>query len=1073
MAASPVVSMQASSSDQNEPDSTFESPSQSKWDQALERLRKEDQEQFDLARKSFNNPHNVLSSVLEAANKRKEECLKKRWKLVVNGRTIIMRDVLEKLSVWVKKLVAIGDIAIQYNPVSAALPWAALRLILQASINDMEVFGSILISLERVANFMTLSGIIETQYFGTKTKQSRELSNLLSNSMINLYTAILQHLAEILHYYKSTTLTRIAKSISTSQVDIEAKLLPVTRARDDLWHLISLAETEKRDVGFAKVESIERQIQDVDERGHAKIQSMANALQQPIDRIDARLAEIHDGLQRDIRLKILRAISPMPYGVHHKAACKGRLEGSGRWLLRKPAYGEWIGVSSSSVLWLHGIPGSGKTKLASLVIDELKEHEHLAYCYCMKNPAEPHRAQGNRILASIVRQFASVALNTPILPPVVSYYESAIDGLVDFDDLALTVEDSVDLLLQLFEEYPAVVLVIDALDEVNQEDRQEILDALSSLLTKSACLVRVFISSRSNYDIALHLSGSPNIYIKASDNTEDISAFIDKQLTSARLLHGQLMPSLRDEIIKVLTSGANGMFRWVDLQIQSLRPLKVAADVTARLGKLPNTLEGSYWEIFQQIEDSGENAFRLATLTFQWLLYAQDSMPIDGFAVLASTALASKHSGVITSEQILDVCSNLIVIRLNSFGFVHLSVREFFEQIHKRGIETYLPERSHVAIGGACLQYLHTASISAKQEESYDKRLAEIDVVETLRYRVLTKYPWVLRPYSKELSAITAHNFKADVPSGYAATYGIYHVQEAGALRMEQPLSGIIQTFMLEKSETPSGSICTVARGFVTWCAIIYALRHRHSRYRPSSRKYLPIFITIFPPSPVWLACAFEWYELVEYLYQFQYAGINELRFVKELAHPQPVTPYWYAVLTKRTDLADCLVRAKADTIRKISVKEDIVELMTIAAKSGDFAFIRFLSRQDFSGQEVADQAFIEAVRAVLQTIGNGDSDPYRDLDNRALLMKREAKMAVAAIVMAARAHTRQTSSRLLAAVYDMNRKFLKKRRIALHFAAVSGQDKVMNALLDHSAEVNALDNDGKTPLHLAAAHLS
>jgi hypothetical protein len=81
-----------------------ESKSASRWAEALQRLSKEDRAQFELAQKGIEDPKSVLSNVLEATNKRKEECMKKRWKLVIKGQTIIVRDILEKLSSWVQKL---------------------------------------------------------------------------------------------------------------------------------------------------------------------------------------------------------------------------------------------------------------------------------------------------------------------------------------------------------------------------------------------------------------------------------------------------------------------------------------------------------------------------------------------------------------------------------------------------------------------------------------------------------------------------------------------------------------------------------------------------------------------------------------------------------------------------------------------------------------------------------------------------------------------------------------------------------------------------------------------------------
>ena len=109
---------------------------------------------------------------------------------------------------------------------------------------------------------------------------------------------------------------------------------------------------------------------------------------------------------------------------------------------------------------------------------------------------------------------------------MVRQYEDAIAGFADFEDQAWTTEECTEVLVHLVEEYPAVTFVLDVLDEVNQEDRLELMDALARLLQESSTLVRDFISSRDNYDIMLHLDGTPNIYIEADDNAEDIAAFM-------------------------------------------------------------------------------------------------------------------------------------------------------------------------------------------------------------------------------------------------------------------------------------------------------------------------------------------------------------------------------------------------------------------------------------------------------------------------------------------------------------------------------------------------------------------
>lgn len=57
--------------------------------------------------------------------------MEKRWKIEINGKTVYLRDVCDKIILWINKFKEIGDIVMQYDPGHAALPWAAFRLLLQ------------------------------------------------------------------------------------------------------------------------------------------------------------------------------------------------------------------------------------------------------------------------------------------------------------------------------------------------------------------------------------------------------------------------------------------------------------------------------------------------------------------------------------------------------------------------------------------------------------------------------------------------------------------------------------------------------------------------------------------------------------------------------------------------------------------------------------------------------------------------------------------------------------------------------------------------------------------------------
>jgi hypothetical protein len=56
-------------------------------------------------------------------------------------------------------------------------------------------------------------------------------------------------------------------------------------------------------------------------------------------------------------------MSAEPYIQHHKQTKGEVLKGTGKWLLENPSFLKWKNESASSILWIRGIPGSGKSKL--------------------------------------------------------------------------------------------------------------------------------------------------------------------------------------------------------------------------------------------------------------------------------------------------------------------------------------------------------------------------------------------------------------------------------------------------------------------------------------------------------------------------------------------------------------------------------------------------------------------------------------------------------------------------------------------------------------------------------------
>lgn len=294
----------------------------------------------------------------------------------------------------------------------------------------------------------------------------------------------------------------------------------------------------------------------------------------PINRIVMTLEQLKDNQDAESRRTqtgtILKWLSTIPHPSHHRLASEGVLKGSTLWFLRTNEFMEWERSSSSSILWLHGIPGSGKSKIIASTIQYLQQQRAsssnsapLAYFYCSRNTQERFRADPAIILRSILKQLSLVRGH--IWDPVRNLYEKR-----ELEEMAigsspseLTLDETTDLILELLDSNPATI-VIDALDECDPSRRNDLLYALDRIIRDSSSLVRVLVSSRDDNDIVVRLENSPNIYIAAHNNFEDIKAFTVKELTTSilrrRMLSGNVSPRLRNTITTALLEGAQGMY---------------------------------------------------------------------------------------------------------------------------------------------------------------------------------------------------------------------------------------------------------------------------------------------------------------------------------------------------------------------------------------------------------------------------------------------------------------------------------------------------------------------------------
>jgi len=306
--------------------------------------------------------------------------------------------------------------------------------------------------------------------------------------------------------------------------------------------------------------------------GVAAMHSLLSSLNDPIKRLIDQSSIFAQVLQKSEYLQLLQWLSPVPFSRHHKRHSDSRIPGSGQWLLDHHQYIDWRNSSSSFIFLLHGILGSGKTSLASAVVDAFSRESSgqispapIAYFYCTKNSTEPDRSSPNKILRSILKQLTIGDRTSPIIHERVSrefehrQAEAKLDG---FEPRRLQANECVRLILDTTAANPATI-VLDAVDEIESSSRHILLVALTQIAQDSLDIVKVFVTSKDDSNIHALLPDVLAVRIQKKHINQDIDEFVHQEVSIAiqnrRMLNGIVSDSLKQALTSVLIAGAGEM----------------------------------------------------------------------------------------------------------------------------------------------------------------------------------------------------------------------------------------------------------------------------------------------------------------------------------------------------------------------------------------------------------------------------------------------------------------------------------------------------------------------------------
>ncbi|KAJ6110911.1 beta-glucosidase [Penicillium sp. IBT 16267x] len=381
--------------------------------------------------------------------------------------------------------------------------------------------------------------------------------------------------------------------------------------------------------------------------------------------------------------------APRCYGNHFKEIEKNRNPKTGNWLRQQKAFEDWMTSPSSSVLWLQGSPGTGKTYLSSALVKHFEESnysqiEGLAFFFC--NRDEQNRREASPVLRSLVRQLAT--------PKTKSHNESIRTTLqkareeCDDKGMQLTIEHCRDQLAQSFKLYSTTVLIIDALDEMLDKELGILIEELDGVIGGQGDTrrVKLFVASRPEKDIRARYGSSQTIVVSSEDNQHDIEEYITAEMEKFGKKHPTSdVYSMKEEIIHVILDKCDSMFLWAALQMASFCKCETTEAVNHALENLPVDLEETYANMYRKIQSRQPLDQEMAKRAFMWIICSVNPLKSD---VLLSAARMSveqdsiKLSSYPKEDSLRSICENFLLIDGDGcWRFFHLSAREYIEKV--------------------------------------------------------------------------------------------------------------------------------------------------------------------------------------------------------------------------------------------------------------------------------------------------------------------------------------------------------------------------------------------------------
>ncbi|CAI7653163.1 unnamed protein product [Penicillium pancosmium] len=400
-------------------------------------------------------------------------------------------------------------------------------------------------------------------------------------------------------------------------------------------------------------------------------------------------------VEQETRKSILNWISTSKHYQKHQLIQASRAQETGLWILKRKEFIKWRDHSSEwNILICPGIQGSGKTNIASIIIDQLFDSNSsndspVAYFYFDHQDQSTQRTQA--VLCSVLRQLLDQLPNIP----------SSVTELFEKSDrqTQIPLHECERLLANLACDVKCAYLVFDGLDE--SEHRRSFLQSIQNVAWN--CKFRLLVTSRPHIrDMVDMFQHYPNLLIEA--NREDLKTYLYQELDQGGIYDIADQEFVRG-LVRKLVHGAEGMFLLPVLQLRTILKEPTLGEMEDKVADLSGSLNDAFADTISRIQRLPKSRSRVGMDALMWLCHTPRAMKESEL----SDALAIRNAQNVvnvkyrpTTKTILECCQGLATV--DGEGRIRLAHYTIQEYLGDNSGDLFPRAKATIAV--TCLRYL-------------------------------------------------------------------------------------------------------------------------------------------------------------------------------------------------------------------------------------------------------------------------------------------------------------------------------------------------------------------------------